>query len=98
MPDLKKEYEKFELAGEDTVSENITSGSYMLARKILAQGWLDKKAKEAEKKSAERQEGREEDSLSISRQANELAKRSLYIAGVSMVVAFFAALVALFVD
>jgi len=42
MPDLKKEYEKFELAGEETVSENIASGSYMLARKILAQGWLDK--------------------------------------------------------
>ncbi len=45
MPDLKKEYEKFELAGEDTVSENITSGSYMLARKILAQGGLIKKQK-----------------------------------------------------
>jgi len=94
MPDLKKEYEKFELAGEDTVSENIASGSYMLARKILAQGWLDKKAKEAEKKPAERQEEREEKSLTSNKNRNTIAIVSTVVA----VIALLVALVALFVD
>ena len=74
--------------------------------------WSDNKAGTDEAAARERQEGREEESLTISRQANKLAKTanthaddankfakwSLYIAGVSMVVAFSAALVAIFVD
>ena len=111
----EKYCEALDEQGEKRVRELKAQGSFSDRHLKWVDLWLENKERADEaaaQERQERQEGREEDSLSISCQANKLAetanthaddanklaKRSLCIAGVSMVVAFSAALVAIFVD
>jgi len=55
--------------------------------------WLDNKARTDGAAAHERQEGREEESLTISRQANNFAKGSLYIASGALPVSAIALIV-----
>ncbi|MCZ6565826.1 MAG: hypothetical protein O6852_06815, partial [Gammaproteobacteria bacterium] len=70
--------------GEKKVRQQKAQGVYGGTHLKWVYHWLENKKRADETAAQERQEGREEDSLTISRRANELAIGSLYIAGVSM--------------
>ena len=106
----QEEYcEALDEQGEKRVRELKAQGSFSDRHLKWVDLWLENKERADEAAAQERQEGREEDSLTISRlanklaktanthadDANKLAKRSLYIAFGSMAVAILAFLVAL---
>ncbi|MCZ6565311.1 MAG: hypothetical protein O6852_04165 [Gammaproteobacteria bacterium] len=94
----QEEYcEALDEQGEKRVRELKAQGSFSDRHLKWVDLWLENKERADEaaaQERQERQEGREEDSLTISRRANELAIGSLYIAGVSMLFAVVAIVVA----
>ena len=80
--------------GEKKVRQLIAQGSFSYKHLKWADLWLENKERTDGAAAQGRQEGREEDSLTILRQANKLAIGSLYIAGVSMLFAVVAIVVA----
>jgi len=91
----QEEYcEALDEQGEKRVRELKAQGSFSDRHLKWVDLWLENKERADEAAAQERQEGREEDSLTISRRANELAIGSLYIAGVSMLFAVVAIVVA----
>ena len=90
----EKYCEALDEQGEKRVRELKAQGSFSDRHLKWVDLWLENKERADETAAQERQEGREEDSLTISRRANELAIGSLYIAGVSMLFAVVAIVVA----
>ncbi len=91
----QEEYcEALDEQGEKRVRELKAQGSFSDRHLKWVDLWLENKERADEAAAQERQEGWEEDSLTISRRANELAIGSLYIAGVSMLFAVVAIVVA----
>jgi len=105
---IKEFWVELDELDEKKVRQQKAQGVYGGTHLKWVYHWLENKKRADETAAQERQEGREEDSLTISRRANKLAKTanthaddanklaiwSLCIAGVSMVFAVVAIVVA----
>ena len=87
--------------GEDEVRTKYNEGRYAREKKTLVEAWLKEKQREQAAETAERQEARDDQSLSISEKANTLARRANEISQRSNVIAgwaFVAAIVGLVIS
>jgi hypothetical protein len=73
---------------------NRATGAAMQDREIEARKWLAEKAAEAEAASSAKRDAREEESLSIAREANRIAERALGKATMANIWAAIATLIA----
>jgi len=78
--DSKEFYSKLDASTEAEVRTRLAAGNYNKQHAALAQEWLARKTEARESETGARAERREEESLSISREALRISERANSIA------------------
>ena len=76
ITDVDKFYAELESTGEMTVRDKLAQGAYAPKKHLLIQEWLRRKSDERLEAAALRSEAREEETLSISRNALRISEEA----------------------